>query len=125
MFLYCSAAHRSLPSFPTRRSSDLPGARIAPVIVWEQVRLAIRDGSAYSDDALLEAERRVFALGVFATARVTAGEPDEATGRIAIKVIVRESAFRTLRLGGGARFDAIRNEVRLISEWTHRDFLGG
>src|SRR5688572_32360322 len=77
MFLYCSAAHRSLPSFPTRRSSDLPGARIAPVIVWEQVRLAIRDGSAYSDDALLEAERRVFALGVFATARVTAGEPDE------------------------------------------------
>jgi translocation and assembly module TamA len=102
-----------------------PGGQVAPVIVWEQVRLAIRDGLPFSDDALVEAERRVFSLGVFATARVTAGEPDATTGRIPIKVLVREAPFRTLSLGGGARFDAIRNEVRLISEWTNRNFLGG
>jgi translocation and assembly module TamA len=102
-----------------------PGARIAPVIVWEQVRLAIRDGRPYSDEAMEEAERRVFGLGVFGTAKVTAGEPDEATARIPIKVVVREAPFRTLRLGGGARFDQIRNEARLIGDWTNRDFLGG
>ena len=38
---------------------------------------------------------------------------------------MREAPFRTLRLGGGARFDQIRNEVRLIGEWTNRNFLGG
>ncbi len=102
-----------------------PGGRIAPVIVWEQVRLAIREGRTFSDEALVEAERRVFGLGVFATARITAGEPDDTTGRIPIKVVVREAAFHTLALGGGARFDAIRNEVRLVGEWTNRDFLGG
>jgi translocation and assembly module TamA len=102
-----------------------PGGRVAPVIVWEQIRLAIREGRTFSDDALVEAERRVFAMGVFGTVRVTAGDPDETTARIPIKVVVREAPFRTLRLGGGARFDAIRNEVRLISEWTNRDFLGG
>jgi translocation and assembly module TamA len=102
-----------------------PRGRIAPVIVWEQVRLAIREGSTYSDEALVEAERRVFALGVFATAKVIAGEPDEATGRVSIKAVVREGPFHTLRLGGGARFDAIRNEARLIGEWVNRDFLGG
>lgn len=100
-------------------------ARIEPFLVSEQVRLAIADGEPFSDDALDEAQRRVFAMGVFATAKVTGGEPDEATGRIPIEVAVREAPFRTLRLGGGGRADAIRNEARLIGEWTNRDFLGG
>ena len=39
--------------------------------------------------------------------------------------IVREGQFHTLRLGAGARADAIRNEFRGIAEWTNRDFLGG
>ena len=83
-------------------------------------------GPLFSDDALVEAERRVFAMGVFATARVRPGEPDEATGRIAVtRRPCAKAPFRTLSLGGGARFDAIRNEVRLISEWTNRNFLGG
>jgi translocation and assembly module TamA len=102
-----------------------PGARVPAQYVWEQVHLAIGDGETFSDSALEEAQRRVFGLGVFATIRVTAGDPDEAAGRIPVRVVVREGPFRTLRLGGGLRADAIRNEVRAVAEWTNRDFLGG
>jgi translocation and assembly module TamA len=89
------------------------------------VRLAIDEGAPFSDSLIEEAQRRVFGLGVFATIKVTAGEPDEATARIPVRVVVREGSFRTLRLGGGARVDAIRNEARLVGDWTNRDFLGG
>ena len=100
-------------------------ARISPVWIWEQGRLAIPEGQRTSDDALDEAERRVFGMGVFATVKVTAQEPDDRTGRMPVLIAVREAPFRTLRLGGGVRVDEIRNEGRLISEWSHRDFLGG
>jgi len=102
-----------------------PDARVPAQFVWEQVRLAIAEGRPFSDTALEEAQRRVFGLGVFATIRVTAGEADDANARIPVRVVVREGPFRTLRLGVGARADAIRNEARLVGEWSHRDFLGG
>jgi len=101
------------------------GARVPAGIVWEQVRLAVKEGKPFSDSVIEEAQRRLFGLGLFATIRVTTGEPDEAAGRIPVVVIVREGTFRTLKLGGGARIDAVRNEARAIGEWTHRDFLGG
>jgi len=102
-----------------------PDARVPGYFVWEQVHLAITEGDPFNDADMQEAQRRVFGLGVFATIRVTAGEPDETTARIPVRVIVREGPFRTLRLGVGARADAIRNEARGIAEWSHRDFLGG
>jgi translocation and assembly module TamA len=100
-------------------------ALISPVWIWEQARLALPEGRRTSDDALDEAQRRVFGMGVFATVKVTAEEPDDATGRMAVLVDAREAPFRTLRLGGGVRADEIRNEARLIGEWVHRDFMGG
>jgi len=101
------------------------GARVSESLVTEQVHLAVKEGHTFSDRVLEEAQRRLFGLGVFATIRVTAGEPDETTARIPVRVIVREGPFRTLRLGVGARVDAIRNEIRGSAEWTNRDFLGG
>jgi translocation and assembly module TamA len=102
-----------------------PDARISPVWIWEQARLAIPEGKLTSDEALDEAERRILGMGVFATVKVTAGDPDEATGRMPVLVNTHEAPFRTLRLGGGGRVDEVRNEARLIGEWTNRDFLGG
>lgn len=101
------------------------GSSIAPVWVWEQARLAIPEGEFYSDAALAEAQRRVFAMGVFASARVTAGARDPASQRIGVVVEAREAPFRTLRAGAGIRVDQIRNEARLILEWSHRNFGGG
>jgi translocation and assembly module TamA len=100
-------------------------SHLAPAWVWEQVRLAIPEGQLYSDDALAEAQRRVFGMGLFVVARVTAGTPDPVGGIMPIVVEAREAPFRTLRTGAGLRIDQIRNEARLILEWSHRNFRGG
>jgi translocation and assembly module TamA len=102
-----------------------PGARVPAYVVWEQAHLAIEAGRPFSDARLEEAQRRLFGLGVFATIRVSPGEADEANARIPVRVVVREGPFRTLRLGVGARADAIRNEARLVGDWSNRDFFGG
>jgi translocation and assembly module TamA len=93
--------------------------------IWDQVRLAAPDGQLYSEEALTEAQRRVTNMGVFAVVKVTAGAPDHATGRIAVLVETREAPLHTLKLGGGIRVDQIRNEARLLGEWTNRNFKGG
>jgi translocation and assembly module TamA len=102
-----------------------PDPRIPPVLVWDQTRLAIPDGSLFNDEALEEAQRRIFGMGVFSTVRVTPGTPDDATARIPVVVTVREAPFRTLRGGGGIKVDQIHQEARLIGEWSHRNFHGG
>jgi translocation and assembly module TamA len=100
------------------------GGRIDPARVKEQVELALKD-DVFSDDLIEEAQRRVFAMGVFSTARVRLGPPDRENARIPVVAEVREGPFHTLKLGGGVGLDQIRNEARLIGEWTNRDFLGG
>jgi translocation and assembly module TamA len=102
-----------------------PGAHVPAVFVWEQARLAIPDGSLYGDDALEEAERRIFGMGVFGSVNVSIGAPDDATARVPVVVMVREAPFRTLRLGVGVVIDQIHEEARLIGDWTNRNFLGG
>ena len=101
------------------------GSAIDPQWILEQVRLAVGYDRLYSDELLDEAQKRVFAMGVFSTVRVTGGQPDESAGRIPVVVEVREGPVHTLRLGGGAGFDQVRQEGRLIGEWTDRNFLGG
>jgi translocation and assembly module TamA len=100
------------------------GARIDPALVREQVALAVHD-KVYSDDLIDEAQRRVFTMGVFSTARVRTGPPDHEHARIPVIVEVREGPFHTLKVGGGIGIDQVRNEVRLASEWSDRNFLGG
>jgi translocation and assembly module TamA len=98
---------------------------IQPAWIWEQVRLAIPERQLYSDRALEEAQRRVSNMGVFAAVKVTAGQPDPATGLLPVLVETREAPFHTLKLGVGVRVDQIRDEARLIGEWTNSNFLGG
>jgi translocation and assembly module TamA len=102
-----------------------PLSRIDPRWIWEEVRIAIPDGEWFSGEALAEAQRRVFAMGVFAMAKVTTGTPDPSRARVPVVVDAREAPFHSLRAGGGARVDQIRNEARLTLEWTHRNFRGG
>jgi translocation and assembly module TamA len=72
-----------------------------------------------------EAQKRVFNMGVFSTARVSLGRPDRDAARVPVTIQVRESPPRTIKLGGGAGLDAVHQEVHLTSEWSNRDFLGG
>lgn len=99
--------------------------RFSPILVWEQVRLAIPQDSLYSDLALVEAQKRLFAMGVFLVAKVTVGRVDAEKAEVPILVDVREAPLRTLRLGAGMKIDQVRDEARAIFEWSHRDFLGG
>ena len=102
-----------------------PETHVPAVFVWEQARLAIPDGALYSDDALEEAERRIFGMGVFGSVAVSVGKADEAAAVLPVVVTVREAPFRTLRLGVGVMIDQIHEEARLIGDWTNRNFLGG
>jgi translocation and assembly module TamA len=101
------------------------GATVEPWRVWEQVQLAIGRDRVYSEEDIEEAQRRVFGMGVFAAARVTPGPADPATGRIPVIVDVREGPFHTLRLGGGVGIDQVRQDARLLAQWTDRNWLGG
>src|SRR5437868_15524455 len=53
LFFYCPAPHRALPSFPTRRSSDLPDARHR-----ERDQNQDDDGQAGEDHGLLPSAAR-------------------------------------------------------------------
>ncbi|HEY6477589.1 MAG TPA: POTRA domain-containing protein, partial [Polyangia bacterium] len=95
-----------------------PETHVPAVFVWEQARLAIHEGALYSDEALEEAQRRIFGMGVFGSVNVSVGQPDEAAV-LPVVVTVREAPFRTLRLGAGLVIDQIHEEARLIGDWTH------
>ncbi len=95
-----------------------------------RVEVTARDelpyGEAWRSSALVEAQRRVFDLGVFSTVRVVRGAPDREAGLMPVVVSVREAPFRTLRLGAGVGLDPRFTELpRVSAEWTHRNFLGG
>ena len=94
------------------RGRQRAGCTRAGDVVTEQVRLAVKEGHTFSDVVLNEAQRRLFGLGVFATIRVTAGEPDETTARIPVRVDRAGRAVPHPPAGRGARADAIRNEFR-------------
>jgi translocation and assembly module TamA len=100
-------------------------SQVTPSWIVEQAQSDIKPGAWYSEKALAEAQARVFKMGVFAAVKVTRGAPDREAGVVPIVVDVREAPFHTLRAGGGVGIDQTRNEARLLSEYTHRNFLGG
>jgi translocation and assembly module TamA len=101
-----------------------PMPRFPAVLIWEQVRLAIPEGSPFSDLALAEAQKRLFAMGVFLVAKVTVG-PADPNAVVPIVADVREAPLHTLRIGAGMKIDQIRDEARMLFDWSNSDFLGG
>ncbi len=106
------------PIFPAG-TVTLPRDRIR-----EQVLGALKPGDWFDDARLADAQKRVFALGVFGAVRVTRGQPDPASGTIPIVVAVREAPFRTLRLGPQLAFEVIRWDANATFSWQHRNFFG-
>ncbi len=101
-----------------------PKPSVAVKYIIDQAQGAIRKGDWYSDKALVEAQKRVFQMGVFGAVKVTTGRPDRETGIVPVVVDVREAPFHTIRYGGGIGLDPVRQEYRLIAEYTDRNFLG-
>ncbi len=99
--------------------------QVNPRRIIEQAQGGVRKGDWYSESALSEAQSRVFRMGVFGAVKVYRGAPDREARTVPVVVDVREAPFRSIRLGGGIGVDAARQEVRVLGEWTDRDFLGG
>lgn len=102
-----------------------PGAVVSAERIVEQARSAIAEGQPYSESALAEAQARVFRMGVFGAVKVNRGLPNRDTGTVPIIIDVQEAPFHSIRLGGGLGNDALRSEVRLLGEYTDRNFFGG
>lgn len=99
--------------------------RVPRETIRETVATAVVEGRRYDEEKLAAAQQALFDLGVFGGVRVSRGPTDERTGAVPVVVALRESPFRTLRVGGGAGVDPVRQEVRATVEFTHRNFLGG
>jgi translocation and assembly module TamA len=98
-----------------------PGAQVPPKLIADVARPEVPPGEWYSESALADAQARIFQMGVFAGVKVTRGVPNREEETVPTVIDVKEAPFRSVRLGGGASLDMIRNEVRLIGEFTHRN----
>jgi outer membrane protein assembly factor BamA len=87
--------------------------------------LLITAGDEYSSSALEDARRALVNLGVFAAVNVNADTSRPESRRVPVEFSVQETAPRTIRLGGGARLDALQLSSSLTASWEHRNFLGG
>jgi outer membrane protein assembly factor BamA len=98
-----------LPEKPVRRALD------------------IEEGAPFSEAVLDSAQQAVLDLGVFASVEVTPDLPDPPRddGVVPIKVKLEQSRLRTIRIGGGLEFDALKTDVHGIFGWEHRNFFGG
>ncbi len=99
--------------------------QVSPKRIIEQAKGSVRKGDWYSESALAEAQSRVFRMGVFGAVKVNRGSPDRENLTVPVVVDVREAPFRSIRLGGGIGVDAARQEIRVLGEWTNRNFFGG
>ncbi len=100
---------------------DNPGGKVSRDRIAEQASQAIRPGDWYSESALVDAQARVFAMGVFGAVKVTRSAPERELGIVPVIVAVREAPFHTNRLGFGFGVDQTRQEVRATGEYINRN----
>jgi outer membrane protein insertion porin family/translocation and assembly module TamA len=87
--------------------------------------LSLREGDVYNESELEDAQRALINLGVFSNVDIHADRTHPELATVPIQVRVRETALRTIRVGGGAHFDVLRLAARLDTGWEHKNFLGG
>jgi outer membrane protein assembly factor BamA len=87
--------------------------------------LDIRPGEPYSSADLEDGRKALVNLGVFASVEVTEDLTQPATAQVPITITLRPSKLRTVRLGGGMRFDVLRLSAHLRTGWEDRNLLGG
>lgn len=100
----------------TDANAQVPAKLIADVASPD-----VPQGEYFSESALQKAQARVFQMGVFAGVKVNRGLPDRANATVPVVIDTREAPFRSFRLGGGLGGDLIRQEVRVVAEYTNRN----
>jgi outer membrane protein insertion porin family/translocation and assembly module TamA len=87
--------------------------------------LDLHSGDVYSVTELDDAKKALLGLGVFTSVEIAEDRSHPESATVPLTVKVRESKLRTVRVGGGARFDVLRLTARLQTGWEDRNFLGG
>lgn len=87
--------------------------------------LSLEKGAPYSRADIEDAKTQLVNLGVFATVDIRQDLSQPESGAVPITVVVQEAPMRSIRLGGGTRFDVLEWETHLSIGWEHRNFLGG
>lgn len=87
--------------------------------------LDLDKGKPYSRSEVEDARAALVNLGVFGTVEIRQDLTAPDSGVVPITVVVQEAPMRTVRVGGGTRFDVLEWEAHLTLGWEHRNFLGG
>ena len=87
--------------------------------------LDVAPGKIYSRAELEDARTALINLGVFASVDVRQDLSHPESGVVPVTVAVQEAPLRTLRMGGGMRFDVLEWSGNLTFGWEHENFLGG
>ena len=87
--------------------------------------LMIREGDVYSTSEVEDAQKALVNLGVFSSVEIQEDRSRPESAVVPITVRMREAKLRTVRLGGGGRFDSLRLSAHLRAGWEDRNFLGG
>lgn len=85
----------------------------------------IAPGEPYSEAALDEAQQALLELGVFASVEMRPDLSRPEARAVPVTVSVEPARLRTLRVGGGLEFDALKADVHGVFGWESRNFLGG
>ena len=99
-------------------------AQVNPKLIIATAQTVVKPGAWFRESALAQAQAQVFKMGVFGAVKVTAGAPNQTSDTVPIIVDVREAPFHTIRYGGGVGVDPARQEIRVVAEYTDRNFLG-
>jgi outer membrane protein assembly factor BamA len=87
--------------------------------------LAIREGEQYSTADLDDGQKALVGLGAFSSVEILEDRSRPESALVPLTIRLRETKLRTLRLGGGVRFDVLRLSARLRAGWEDRNLLGG
>jgi outer membrane translocation and assembly module TamA len=85
----------------------------------------IHSGKPYSQTEIEAATQALLDLGVFSAVRIEPTLSDPPSREVPLVVEVEPANLRSVRLGGGAEFDAIKTDVHALIGWEDRNFLGG
>ena len=83
-------------------------------------------GTPFSEKELDDAQQALLDLGVFASVELTPELSDPSGPAVVpVRVKLEASRLRTIKLGGGLEFDALKTNAHGLIGWEDRNFFGG
>lgn len=90
---------------------------VDPEVVLET--LPFRQGDPYDAKKLRSGQQRLFALGTYAIVNIEPDLSDPELAEVPVTVRLTETRFQTVRLGGGAEYNAPQLTPRIAAQYRH------